>query len=89
MRNKKTNVEFVQYWLSFKQKELEDTAPESAQKNINLEILRGLAIPVPLRSLQEEFTGVVARFESLRGRMSEAGMQVEWLFKPLLAESFG
>jgi type I restriction enzyme, S subunit len=43
----KTNVEYVQYWLSFKQQELEDTAPESAQKNINLEILRGLAIPVP------------------------------------------
>ena len=28
-------------------------------------------------SLQEEFEGVVARVESLRGRMSEAGRQVE------------
>ena len=86
--NEKTNVEYVQYWLSFKQKELEDTAPESAQKNINLEILRGLAIPVPPLSLQEEFAGVVARVESLRGRMSESERQVEGLFESLLAESF-
>ena len=87
--NEKTNVEYVQYWLSFKQQELEDTAPESAQKNINLEILRGLAIPVPPLSLQEEFAGVVARVESLRGRMSEGERQVENLFESLLAESFG
>jgi len=84
----KTNVEYVQYWLSFKQQELEDTAPESAQKNINLEILRGLAIPVPPLSLQEEFAGVVARVESLRGRMGESMRQVEGLFESLLSESF-
>ena len=40
-------------------------------------------------SPQEEFAGVVARVESLRGRMSEAGRQVEGLFGSLLAESFG
>jgi hypothetical protein len=46
--------------------------------------------------MQEEFapyrgsaTGVVARVESLRGRMSEAGRQVEGLFESLLSESFG
>jgi len=85
----KTNVEYVQYWLSFKQQELEDTAPESAQKNINLEILRGLAIPVPPLSLQEEFAGVVGRVESLRVRMSESTRQVEGLFQSLLTQSFG
>ncbi len=84
----KTNVEYVQYWLSFKQQELEDNAPESAQKNINLEILRGLAIPVPPQSLQEEFAGVVARVESLRGRVGESTRQVEGLFESLLAEAF-
>jgi hypothetical protein len=42
-------------------------------------------------SLQEEFAGVVATegsVESLRGRMSEAEMQVENLFESLLAQSF-
>ncbi len=37
---------------------------------------------------QEEFAGVVARVESLRGRMSEAGRQVEGLFEALLSEAF-
>jgi len=39
--------------------------------------------------LQEEFAGVVARVESLRGRMGESTRQVEGLFESLLAESFG
>ena len=49
--------------------------------------------------MQEEFVpsalvrgcfaaGVVARVEGLRGRMSEAGRQVEGLFESLLSESF-
>jgi hypothetical protein len=48
-----------------------------------------------LLSLQEEFAGVVARVESLRGRMPPSGMvsegerQVEGLFKSLLSENFG
>ena len=35
------------------------------------------------------FAGVVARVESLRGRMGESTRQVEGLFESLLAESFG
>lgn len=34
------------------------------------------------------FAGVVARVESLRGRMSEGERQVEGLFESLLAEAF-
>jgi len=45
----------------------------------------------------EEFAGMVAQascrvyrdIESLRGRMSEAGRQVEGLFESLLSQSFG
>ena len=36
----------------------------------------------------EEFAGVVARVESLRGRMGESTGQVEGLFESLLAEAF-
>lgn len=84
----KTTVEYVQYWLSFKQKELEETAPESAQKNINLEILRGLKIPLPPLPLQEEFARVAARVEALRARQAEAERQAEGLFQSLLTLSF-
>jgi hypothetical protein len=38
--------------------------------------------------LQEEFAGVVARVESLRGRMGESERQVEGLFESLLYQSF-
>ena len=37
---------------------------------------------------QEEFAGIVARVESLRGRMGESERQVEGLFESLLSESF-
>jgi hypothetical protein len=45
--------------------------------------------PSILLNVQEEFAGVVARVESLRGRMRESTRQVEGLFESLLAESFG
>ena len=41
-----------------------------------------------LPTLQEEFVGVVARVESLWGRMSEVERQVEGLFESLLADAF-
>jgi hypothetical protein len=41
-----------------------------------------------LEYLFSAFAGVVARVESLRGRMSEAARQVEGLFESLLAEAF-
>ncbi len=37
---------------------------------------------------QEEFSGVVARVESLRGWMDESTRQVEGLFESLLVEAF-
>ena len=40
-------------------------------------------------NLQEEFAGVVARVESLRGRMGESTRQVEGLFESLLNQAFG
>jgi hypothetical protein len=45
--------------------------------------------PIPPLNLQEEFAGVVARVEALRGRMAEAERQVEGLFEGMLKEAFG
>ena len=50
--------------------------------------LEDLVLVKPPLSLQAEFAGVVARVEGLRGRMSEAGRQVDGLFESLLSESF-
>ncbi len=42
-----------------------------------------------LENLPSAFVDVVARVESLHGRMGESARQVEGLFESLLSESFG
>jgi type I restriction enzyme S subunit len=64
------------------------TGSSGSMKNISMEKAYTLPIPVPPLSLQEEFAGVVARVESLRGRMGESTRQVEGLFESLLEQSF-
>jgi type I restriction enzyme S subunit len=86
--NGKTNTEYVQLWFSFVQQHLERIAPESAQKNINLEILRGLRVPLPPLKLQAEFAAVVQKFEHLRAIQREALRQAEHLFVSLLYHAF-
>ncbi len=48
-----------------------------------------LRLPLPPLNLQEEFASVVARVESLQGRMGESTRQVDRLFECLLSQSFG
>ena len=81
-------IEFVQFWLGFLQEILEKTAPESAQKNINLEILRELRCPVPPLALQQKFAALVERHEHLRATQREALRQAEHLFQTLLHRAF-
>ncbi len=59
--NQHVEVEFIQHWLGFLQKQLEETAPEVAQKNINLAILRDLDVIIPDKALQMKFKGVVKK----------------------------
>ncbi len=52
-------ITYVQCWMSFLQGHIEKMAPESAQKNINLEILRGLSVPVPSEAGLEMFHAAI------------------------------
>ena len=63
----RATVEFVRVWLSFLQASLEKSAPESAQKNINLEILRALDVPAPDIELRREFAHKLDAIERCRG----------------------
>lgn len=67
--NSKVRTEYIQYWLSFMQKMLEDTAPEAAQKNINLDILKKLEVPVPPIELQDQFVEVILSTNQLKQKM--------------------
>lgn len=88
IHNEKTNTIYVQFWLSFLQKILEDSAPESAQKNINLDILKKLEIPLPPISLQNQFAARVQAIEVQKQLAQEALAKSETLFQSLLQESF-
>jgi len=86
--NKKTNNEYTQFWMSFLQKIIEDSAPESAQKNINLEILRNLDFPLPPFSLQNQFAERVAAIEEQKAIAQKSLERSEELFNSLLQKAF-
>jgi type I restriction enzyme S subunit len=81
-------VEFVRHWLSFHQKRLEDTAPESAQKNINLQILRNLDIPFPPLPFQRTFALRVNAIEKLRTAHRASLAEFDALFASLQNRAF-
>lgn len=81
-------TEYIQTWMSFLQATLERIAPESAQKNINLNILRNLPIPVPPVNLQREFTRVMHSVENLRSTSRDSLHKLGLLFGSLQSRAF-
>lgn len=86
--NNLSTVEYIQYWLSFLQKTLEANAPESAQKNINLAILRNLDVPIPPSELQQQFTKQVQKVEALKTKLNASLDQADQQFKALSQRAF-
>jgi type I restriction enzyme S subunit len=80
--------EFIQATLHFMQAEIEARAPQAAQKNINLQVLRGLAIPCPPRRLQTAFAEQVQRIEALARHLDAAAAKAEAMAAGLSAEVF-
>jgi type I restriction-modification system DNA methylase subunit/restriction endonuclease S subunit len=60
---------FLELMMRAQKRHLNEIAPQMAQKNINLEILKPLRIPIPSLSAQKEF---VARIEALEKQIAEA-----------------
>jgi type I restriction enzyme S subunit len=83
---KLTNSIFIQFWIGFLQKILEDNAPESAQKNINLEILRGLDVICPPVELQNDFSERISQLISTKDVNPIIGS--EKLFNSLIQKAF-
>lgn len=81
-------IEYVRVWLSFLQKTLEDAAPESAQKNINLAILRDLDIPFPPLELQIAFKNAIDAQNQLVDKHSAAQCELDTLFASLQHRAF-
>ena len=86
--SERTNVEFIQHWLSFLQKTLEETAPMAAQKNINLKILKELNIPLPPLALQSEFAKNIRLIETQKNQAQTNLKNSTTLFNSLLQRAF-
>ncbi|GAA0122292.1 restriction endonuclease subunit S [Clostridium faecium] len=84
----KTNNIFMYYWFSLFQKLLEDQAPESAQKNINLKILGGLKVIVPPIELQNQFADFVKQVDKLKFEMEKSLKELEDNFNSLMQKAF-
>lgn len=81
-------TEYIQVWLAFLQPSLEAYAPQVAQKNINLDILRKLPVMSPPLALQEQFTARYNQLLALR-KLHESSLEAaQATFDALLAQSF-
>lgn len=80
--------EYALIWLSFLQKSLEASAPQSAQKNINLGILSELQIPVPPIEQQELFKASFYQIFEMMTKQRASERDLKNLFDSLLKEAF-
>jgi len=80
--------EFVRTFMNFLQPILEAGAPESAQKNINLKVLRSLPVPIPDVSLRRAFAVAVERANRSISRASLALDRYDTLFASLQQRAF-
>lgn len=87
--NRNTNNIFIHYWFSFFQAILEEQAPESAQKNINLKVLSNLEVIVPPIELQQQFAEFVAQVEKAKQVIKQQHEELETLKKSLMQKYFG
>lgn len=79
---------YVRVWLSFLQATLEASAPQSAQRNINLAILRGLPVPLPDSSALYRFHTVLNASEMHRDLVSAESTELDTLFASLQSRAF-
>lgn len=90
--NNRSISKFVYYMMSVLQKELEDNAPATAQKNINLKILNAVEMNIPPVIEQAE---IVRRLDNLLAKEQQAkdaaeGVleQIDLIKKAILARAF-
>ena len=81
-------TEYVQSWLFFLQPILESNAPQAAQKNINLQVLRALPIPTPPLPLQKKFSALVIEYYNQIDKQLHRGDKLEILFHSILHRAF-
>jgi len=85
---KEANTIYVYFLFGFLQTILEKNAPQSAQKNINLELLRPLPVPKPPLKLQTQFAHIVEKTEALKTHHLASLQELENLYGSLSQKAF-
>lgn len=81
-------IDYIQQWLGFLQPTLEANAPQAAQKNINLNILRNLPVPIPPIDLQRQFAAKTESVRSIVAQQNAALEKAQQAFDALLHKAF-
>lgn len=79
---------YVRTWLTFLQSTLEASAPQSAQRNINLAVLRNLPMPLPDLGDRREFAHGLDTIRGQRTLAQESDAQFGSLFASLQSRAF-
>jgi type I restriction enzyme S subunit len=82
------HVEYIRYWLASIQAELERQAPASAQRNINLAILRGLEVPTPSKNEQLVFADRLSSIQAGVAQNRQQQVLLNELFASLQHRAF-
>ena len=80
---------YIHYWFSFFQKILENQAPMSAQKNINLKLLSELNVMVPSLEVQAQFSVFIRQINKSKSVIKKSLDETQILFQSLMQEYFG
>ena len=87
-RDKRTTQEYLLFYLRLMAAHLTRIAPQLAQKNINLEILNALDVPVPQPHSLQLFTDAVKRFVAVEQRMASSHEMVDELWRAVIHRAF-
>ncbi len=87
-RSSRANSEYLEMMLRFYRTKLMTEAPETAQKNINLDTLRPLRVPAPPWQLQESFGAIYRSIYLLTNRIQTATVEAQKLFDSLVQRGF-
>ena len=83
---------FIKYFIDVNKENLEQFAPATAQKNINLKVLQGLSIPYPTLEEQSEIVQQVTEYfafaTTLESNLKNTKAQVDNLTQSILAKAF-
>ncbi|MBW2664056.1 MAG: restriction endonuclease subunit S [Deltaproteobacteria bacterium] len=86
--NQGITTEYIMFALNLFQQRLEANAPQAAQKNINLQILRSLKIPKPPFDIQEKFSHIVKNNYKNILKIKKLSEDLVELFQQIQSEAF-